>query len=421
MAITQRGKLWEILHSWWILLTLSPLCSLSWAGFGYAFLRIWKFKYLLYTLLYLTPLIAMIYMAEVYPTQETREQQAAEDGFDISDFIIFYSIIMWIVSIVHAFIARKEFLIHLDARGRAAVVATEKMKTKVASNYGVESHKVDKMLVEFDEDDYTVRLVRALFSAVPFAPPFVYYFNLEGAVKRVNPLAGPDVAAKAAELALDPDVTQALKITSAMDSIDKGLGIFTGARNIYDHVKRKEGRRTFEADTQQAADAAIKALAMAYMIYKLFPGSIKEKVQAFAALPAGQEMLLFYSSAEIALPFTDNLLEAGSDVIVNLMNANRDNALERFRDYASNTPMDDVLDILESLQMQIAGIAGQVKVYIDPLTEKVNAALPGIMNATDSVTGAAATGIDLLPAWRFLGGRLAAEACVQRAIQSELG
>ena len=206
-----------------------------------------------------------------------------------------------------------------------------------------------------------------------------------------------------------------------MDSIDKGLGIFTGARNIYDHVKRKEGRRTFEADTQQATDAAIKALAMAYMIYKLFPGSIKEKVQAFAALPAGQEMLLFYSSAEIALPFTDNLLEAGSDVIVNLMNANRDNALERFRDYASNTPMDDVLDILESLQMQIAGIAGQVKVYIDPLTEKVNAALPGIMNATDSVTGAAATGIDLLPAWRFLGGRLAAEACVQRAIQSELG
>lgn len=409
MAITQRGTGWEILHSWWILLTF-PMGLLSWAAFFYIWLRARKLKWLLSGLVYLGVLIALVWFTDKYP-------DAADRPKTLDNLITWGFFGSWLISVVQAFLSRKEFLIHLDARGQAGDVATEKMRTKVASQYGVEAHKVDKMLVEFDEDDYTVRLVRALFSVMPFAPDFVYYFNLEGAVRRVNPMADPGLAGRAAQLAQSPEVTQALKVTSAMDSIDKGLGIFTGAKNIYDHVKKTEGRRTFESDPQQAADAAIKALAMAYMIYNLFPGGVSQKISSFLELPAGKEMLLYYASAEIALPFTDNLVEAGGEAIGKLMNANREEAMNRFRQYSAGTPLDDVSGILDALTGQIAAVAGQVKMYVDPLTAKVNAALPGIMNAADSVTGAAATGVDLLPAWRFLGGRLAAEACVQRALR----
>jgi hypothetical protein len=45
----------------------------------------------------------------------------------------------------------------------------------------------------------------------------------------------------------------------------------------------------------------------------------------------------------------------------------------------------------------------------------VKGLLPGAMNVFDSVSGAAATGIDLRPVWRFLGSRLIVEACAARA------
>lgn len=379
-------------------------------AFAYIGLRAGKIKWWIAAVVYLAPVVALFWFTGKYP--DAAERDPTLENVVIGSFFLF-----WLISIIHAFLARKEFLIHLDARSQAGAVAAEKMKTKIASQYGVDAHKVDKMLVEFDEDDYTVRLVRALFSVMPFAPDFVYYFNLEGAMRRVNPMADPNLARRAAEIAQLPEVTQALKVTSAMDSIDKGLGIFTGAKNIYDHVKKKEGRRTFEADPQQAADAAIKALAMAYMVYHLFPGSVSEKVSSFLELPAGREMLLYYASAEVALPFTDNLLETGGEMIGKLWNANREQAMQKFRDFSGGTPMNDVSGILDTLTAQIAGVAGQVKLYIDPLTAKVSQALPAIANAADSVSGAAATGVDLLPAWRFLGGRLAAEACAQRAMR----
>jgi hypothetical protein len=48
--------------------------------------------------------------------------------------------------------------------------------------------------------------------------------------------------------------------------------------------------------------------------------------------------------------------------------------------------------------------------HLGSIVAKLESAMPAILSATDSATGAMATTFDALPAWRFLGARLAAEA-----------
>ncbi|HPJ38765.1 MAG TPA: hypothetical protein PLT75_09990, partial [Spirochaetota bacterium] len=60
------------------------------------------------------------------------------------------------------------------------------------------------------------------------------------------------------------------------------------------------------------------------------------------------------------------------------------------------------------------------KGHTGTVMQSVRSFLPSaatVGNVADSVTGAAATAMDVMPVWRFLGSRLAAEACVIRAVK----
>jgi len=404
MALTKRGTGWELIQSWYIVLCAGGFGMGGGPAFLYLAGRARKLSWLIFAILYTAPTVYFFYHVLNLP-----------EGVQSENHPILAWFVGWVISVIHALIVRKEFLLIIDARSDLAVVATEKLKTKIAANYGLEEHRVDKMLVEFNENDYTVKLCRLLFGALPFAPDFQYYFNLEGAVRRHNPNAGADVIERARKLAASDEVSSALKITSAMDSIDKGLGIYTGVKNVYDHIKKQQ-KRTFEADQQQAIDASVKALGLAYMIHRLFPDyGVTDKIKAFMELKAGREILLFYASAEVALPFTDNLLEGGGELVKKIMTANHDEVEKRFKGFAGGTPLNDAAALLSTLSGQLAAMLEQVKVYADPLTERVKEFIPSVMNAADSISGGAATAIDVMPAWRFLGARLAAEACAYRA------
>ena len=400
--------MWEWLQSWFIVLTF-PYILLSWAAFFYAGLRGGQIKWHLAGLVYLGGLVGLFIMLDRYP--DAAERPEWFDG------VMWGSFALWLVSIVHAFLIRKEFLVRLDARLQHGVRSDDRMRTEIQASYGLAGNRIDEMLIEFKEDDLTVKLCRSLFGVLPFAPDFKYYFNLSGAAQASS--LGPDQAGAAAQLAARDEFAQALKVAKALDTIDSGLGIFTGLRNVYDHMKDKDRKRTFEADPQQAADAAVKLLGISYMIAVLFPGGISEKVAAFLQTRAGKEIALYYASVEIALPFTDNLLEGGADLIDRILSAHQSEVEKRFSDFASGTPLADAQPILFQLKDQITSMLGQVKLYLDPLTQRLQAFVPQAMNVADSATGAASTAIDMMPAYRFLGARLAAEAAVLRASRGE--
>jgi hypothetical protein len=274
---------------------------------------------------------------------------------------------------------------------------------------------INEILSQFKQDDYTVKLCSSLFSVVPFAPPFQFYNSLEGAAGRMQ--ATSDTVTKASALAASEDVKNAVWVADALDTSDKLIAGYAGVKNLLSLFSSSSApkARTFESDPQQAVDAGLKALGLAYMIQKLFAGSITEKVNAFRELPAGQEIGLYYATAEIALPFADNLVEGGASVVERLVGKHKGDIQAKFAQFAGQEQVANAMGMLENLIKPLDEYVNKAKQYAGPVTDKIKHYLPSAMNVADSATGMAAAGVDLMPVWSFLGGRLAAEACLLRA------
>lgn len=410
MAVTKKGTGWELLQSWHILLTLVPMGLTGWIAFAYQGLRGGKFKWIAAGIFYLALVVGFFYLTDAYPDEKTRP-----DNVDYA--ILGLVAVAWFVPFIHALVSRKEYLLILEAKGTANEQRGDLLRAEIQSQYKVSHNKIDDTLVQYKEDDLSVKVCRLICNTFPFSPDFEYYFNVEGAVKRLDASASAQTIEKAKELAKGDDMIRAVKVASAVDIADGGLGVFTGLKNAYDHIKKKEGIRTFEADPQQAADAGIKAMTIAYLIGDLFPGSIPEKVQRFFETRAGQEMAVYFAGVEVALPFTDNLLEGAGNWINELLNQQGDAAEKKFSEFVGQGSISEVRQILSTVGQTMDNTLVQVKGYLDPFMDRIQGSLPGIMNAADSVTGGAATALDMLPIWKLLGSRVAAEACALRAIR----
>ncbi len=284
--------------------------------------------------------------------------------------------------------------------------------------------KLKDILGDFDKDDYTVKLCNGVFSVVPGAPDFEFYNDLEDALDRVvgydevddmDDEEYDDLYYAVKDLTKEEDAEDALWAADKIDTADTGLSIVTGVRNLVDMFSdKKDDGRTFEADPQQAADAALKGLAMAYMIYKLFPGSIKEKVEQFLEIPAGKEMAIYYAAVEIALPFADNLVEGGAAAVNKLMDKFGGGVGDKFTSVFGGGALGDANKVMGEFAGPLGGFVDQAKGHGSAIMDKIKGYLPSaatVANVADSATGAIATGADLMPVWRFLGARMVAEAC----------
>jgi hypothetical protein len=271
-------------------------------------------------------------------------------------------------------------------------------------------------LGQFREQDYTVRLCQTLFSSLPGSPPFVHYSDVAGAVHRLDPAAGPDAVARAEQLAGEEAAGTAVWVADALDKADAGLAIASGLSNLMSLFGGGRKRRTFESDTQQAIDASLKLLGLAYMAHRLFPGAVQEKAARVLALPAGHEAILYTATVEIGLPFTDNLIEGSGNVVSRLVSSTSGGGADRFAQFAGASALGDAKSMLAAMTGPIEQVLAGVRGQIGPLTDKLRSYVPAALGAADSVTGVVATGLDALPAWQFLGSRLAAEACAARAL-----
>jgi hypothetical protein len=108
MSVTAKGKRWELLHSLWIGWTLFTFGFLGWIAFLYIGIRTKQRKWILWAVLYAVPLgLAFTLNPLIYSSTDVPEPVL--NGVTALTFAI------WGISIIHAFKARKEYLMRLEA------------------------------------------------------------------------------------------------------------------------------------------------------------------------------------------------------------------------------------------------------------------------------------------------------------------
>lgn len=279
--------------------------------------------------------------------------------------------------------------------------------------------EIDELLGAFDDRDYSVRLVRTVCNVVPFAPDLPDWFSLVDGLKQLDPEAKKPVLDRARELSRSDEAQRALWMVKALDTADAGIGAFSGINSAIKMYQAKDnaGRLdALETDTQQSIDAVLKGLAMAFVIYKLFPGSVTEKVAAFRNTNTGAAFVFYYASVEVGLPFADNALLGGGALVKGLFEKFGPDQEAKLAAVAGPEEAKQAVGTMQQLIAPIETMAGMAKEHLGGIASAASGFLASALNVGDKVAGVAATGADFLQVYRFLGARLVAEACLRRAL-----
>lgn len=275
---------------------------------------------------------------------------------------------------------------------------------------------VDKALAEFKPEDYTVRLCNVVFKVLPFVSAPTPYANLGDAVVAFNPSPTQAMFGKATEFAQSESVTKTLWVANAIDTGDAGIAVYSGVRSAVVLFFGENKGDALETDPQQAVDAALKLLALCYIIYRLFPGSIPDRVRAFYSLPAGQSLAMYYAAVEVGLPFADNIVTAGGHFVQNLYQRYGTQASDKLRGIIGADDLANSQGILSSVMQPMEGAVQKVAPYANQIANAAKQYVPGALNVADKAAGIVATGADAMPVYRYLGARLTAEACAQYGV-----
>lgn len=275
---------------------------------------------------------------------------------------------------------------------------------------------VDQALQQFHADDYTVRLVNAIFKVVPYSPVLPVYASIEDAARAINPGPNPMIWAKSREIAQrNQDIQDVLWMSRLIDTADKGIAMFSGLKSVFNVVRGNDN--ALETDTAQRNDAILKAVGMAYMAYNAFPGSMLDRAEAFRTTPSGQALTLYYAAIEVALPFADNLATAGGGFIEQMINKDGAAQAERLASMAGGKSIDGAMGMLQSMTGGIQRVVDHASKYAKPIAESAKQYAPGALGTADKVAGVVAGAADMFPVYTYLGGRLAAEGAVIRAMK----
>jgi hypothetical protein len=278
---------------------------------------------------------------------------------------------------------------------------------------------LDQVLGQFDERSYSVRLVRGVCKVVPFAEDPGAWFSLVEGLKIADEGAKKPTLDKVIAISKEEKVQRALWAITALDTADSGISVFSGVKSaykMYQATDTDERIDALETDTQQAVDAVIKAIAIAYVIHKLYDGSITEKIGKFRKSDTGKAILFYYAAIEVGLPFTDNALSGGATFLKSLFDKYGPDQQKKFAAVAGEEEAEAAMGVLDKLTGPLGTMVETASEYLTPISDAVVEYLPRAMAVGDKAAGVAATGADLLPVYRYLGARLVAEECIRRAL-----
>lgn len=276
---------------------------------------------------------------------------------------------------------------------------------------------VNQALAEFKPDDYSVRLVQAVLAAVPGGPEYVHYHTVADAITAISPGASPEQLAAGAALGdtKDPALHEVLWMGRLLDTGDSGYAIFTGVRSALNFFFGDKSVG-LDNDVQQRNDAILKAFGLSYMIWHAYPGSVAEKAETFKHSPAGKTLASYYGAVEVALPFADNALVAGGSFLHTLFTEIGPTQLQRLSSMAGGRSLDGAKQMLDSVMRPLEEVSAKAAPYVTPIAEGAKKYVPGALAGVDKVAGVVASGSDVLPVYRLLSARLAAESAAWRAL-----
>ena len=278
---------------------------------------------------------------------------------------------------------------------------------------------IDQLLGTFGPSDYSVRLVRGVCKVVPFAPDLPDWYSMVDGLKSLDPDAKRKVLDRAVELTRGEDVQRALWLINSLDTADSGISVFSGVKSAYKMYQASSSDErvdALETDTQQAVDAVLKGLATAFVIHKIYPGTLTEKVAAFRKSQTGQAWIFYYASIEVGLPFADNALVGGGSFLKGLFDTHQASQLAKLAAVAGEVEAQEAESLMAKLMAPMETMVGMASEHVAPVASAAADLIPKAMAVGDKVAGVAATGADVLPVYRFMGARLVAEACLRRAL-----
>jgi hypothetical protein len=276
-------------------------------------------------------------------------------------------------------------------------------------------NRVDQALQQFTPDALTSKLLRSIYGVVPYSPKFDHFLSVDDALRSVRPEATAPDFVRTRDIAASADeVGDILWMSRLMDTGDKGYTVLTGiftAINLF-----RKGSVALDTDAQQRNDAVMKALAIAYLVYKAYPGSVTEKAAAFRDSPAGQAIAVYYAAVEVALPFADNAALAGGSFLVDLLDREGASAATKLASMAGGHSLEGAQSMLSAIREPLQKVLNHARGYVKPIADAATPYVPGLMSGADKVAGMVAGAADIMPVYNLLGARLAAEAAARRAL-----
>jgi hypothetical protein len=277
---------------------------------------------------------------------------------------------------------------------------------------------LDDALAAYTPDSATVRLVNAIFAVVPYAPPMPPYPGLDAALSAIAPDASEAARAALRDAAASKEVQNVVWMADWLDTGDTAYAAFTGFKAIFSLFSGKSASDALETDSQQRNDAVLKALGIAYMAWNAYPGTVSEKIAALRASPAGQALLAYFATVEVALPFADNALIAGANGIQQLFASESVRAqVQRLTGLVPAESLAGAQEMLAGLTAPIQEYASVAAQYVKPVAASAQKYLPTAIGAADKIAGVVANAADVMPVYRYLGARLAAEGAAFRAVR----
>ncbi|MEQ1502949.1 MAG: hypothetical protein ABMB14_12000 [Myxococcota bacterium] len=280
--------------------------------------------------------------------------------------------------------------------------------------------RVEQVLAEFNDATVTAKILRALYGAVPGSPALTPMATMEDAVRLVAPAGTAADVARARDIADRTDeIGDILWMGNLMDAGDKGYAVVTGLMAAFKLFKGQGMSNALENDSQQRNDAVLKALGLAYMVYKAFPGSLADKARAFSESTTGRALAVYYGAIEVALPFADNAASLGAGGLEKLFQSQASAQAQRLASMSDGHDIGNAREMLTQVTSQLQSVAGHASSYVQPVTNAIGPYLPSaalVGTATDKAAGALAGAADVLPVYRYLSARLAAEAAARRAV-----
>ncbi len=281
---------------------------------------------------------------------------------------------------------------------------------------------IDPVLAEFPDSAVTVRVSNAVFGAVPFAPKQPSYHSLGECAQAFFPQLPDQTHTMVFKLGGSDNVASALSTASMIDTGDTGIAVYSGVTSALG-MFFGGGTKALDNDSEQGVDAALKLLGISYIIYKLFPGGPQDKASAFYTTPAGQALAYYYAAVDVGLPFADNLATAGGNAVSTILSRHGGAAAGKISMLPGGGAIASTAQsMVGSLIAPIQGAVQQVTPYVSQIASSARAHLPAaatVMSIADKAAGAVAAGADVLPFYKYLVARLAAESCVLLASRGQ--